>query len=64
MPNNLYIDTTDGDIEIINRNVSGGHDARCPDCDRVCWQSLVAISNLRGYIYMCTFCGRQTTDDS
>ena len=64
MPKLQRIETQDGEIEFLDRSVAGGHDAYCPDCDRVCWQALAAISNLRGNIYMCTFCGRQTTDDT
>ncbi|MGA8849384.1 MAG: hypothetical protein WB564_06140 [Dehalococcoidia bacterium] len=55
-----FIFTEDGEVEVLEHSVEGGEDMYCPDCEAVRYHALVAISSLRGNVYMCTFCGRET----
>lgn len=60
-----YIYAPDGELtEVIDHSVAGGRHMYCPDCERAHFHSLAAISSTRGHIYMCSYCGRQTTDDT
>lgn len=54
--------TQSGEVEVIDRNVSGSQLMYCPDCQILRRHQLVAVSSIRGHIYMCTFCGRVTAE--
>ena len=54
--------TSDGEVEFIDlspHTVPAYQALYCHDCEQVRKHTLVAVSSLRGPIYMCLFCGRE-----
>jgi len=63
-PNHYVVfPTQDGDVEVLDRSMSGGQDRYCIDCEAVKYHTLLAISSFRGQVYMCSFCGCTTQGD-
>ena len=59
----IVFPTQDGEVEVLDRSISGGHDRYCIDCEAVKYHTTVPINSNRGQVYMCSFCGCTTRGD-
>lgn len=53
-----YIYNEDGELEeVLDHSCDGEESLFCPNCGKDVIHYLVAVSNVRGYIWACSACG-------